>query len=164
MPAIPLKDYLYAAAIAVLLIAFGLFVHHERSVGAAKVVAADQKAVAAQVERNAAVQTIANVATQLAQVKYETVIATPVTGVAPVKCLRHNPLSRGALPGAPSGAVSGDSAPVVGSANPSSAPAVSGPDLATALVTIGRDDDAKIKALQQIVATLRKEMEKSNGK
>jgi HAMP domain-containing protein len=164
MPAIPLKDYLYAGAIAVLLIAFGLFIRHERSVGAAKVVAADQKAVAAQVERNAAVQTIANVATQLAQVKYENTIAAPIAHVSPVNCVRHNPLGSRPLPGAPSGAVSGDSAPIIGSANPSSAPAVSGPDLATALVTIGRDDDAKIKALQQIVATLRKEMEKSNGK
>jgi hypothetical protein len=164
MPTIPLKDYLYAAAIAVLLIAFGLFVHHERSVGEAKVVAADQKAVAAQVERNAAVQAVAGVATQLAQVKYETVIAAPVTGVAPIQCLRLRAQHSSPVPVAPASTGGGDVNPVSRVADTGNAQAVPGPDLATALVTIGRDDDAKIKALQQIVADLRYEMENPNGK
>ena len=164
MPTIPLKDYLYAAAIAVLLIAFGLFVHHERSVGAAKVVAADQKAVAAQVERNTAVQTVAGVATQLAQVTYEHTIVAPVAAVAPIRCLRLSAQRSSAVPPAPGSAGGRDVAPVSAIADNGSVKTVPGHDLATALVTIGRDSDAQIKALQQIVAELRQEMEKSNAK
>jgi hypothetical protein len=163
VPTLPLKDYLYAGAILVLVIAFMLFVHHERSVGEAKVVAADQKAVAAQVERNTAVRAIAGVATQLAQVTYEHTIAAPVTGVAPIKCLRLSAQRSRPVPVAPASAGSGDSPAVSGRPDFTDTQAVPGPDLATALVTIGRDSDAQIKALQQVVAQLRKEMEKSNA-
>lgn len=164
MPTLPIRDYLYAGAIVILLIAFMLFVHHERSVGEAKVVAADQKAVAAQVERNTAVQAIASVATQLASQTYEHTIAAPVAHVAPIKCLRLSALRSEPVPVTVSSTDSGNATPVSRSADIASAPAIPGPDLATALVTIGRDSDAQIKALQAIIASLRKEMENPNVK
>lgn len=42
---IPLKDWLYAGIIATALIVFGVYTHHERKIGAAKVVAADTAAL-----------------------------------------------------------------------------------------------------------------------
>jgi hypothetical protein len=40
MPTVPLRDYIYAAAIIILLIAFGWYTVHERDVGQAKEIAA----------------------------------------------------------------------------------------------------------------------------
>ena len=164
---IPIKDWLYGGAIIALLIGFLCFIRHERAIGAAAVAASDQKAVAAQVERDQAVQAVASVATQLAQVNYEHTIASPpVSGVAPINCVRHDPRGNGTVSAPPAGNGSGENGPVSGGGNTPGAIAVSGPpapDLATELVTIGRNADAQIKALQDIVAALRSEMENANA-
>lgn len=159
---IPLKDWLYGGAIIALLIGFLCFIRHERAIGEAKVIASDQKAVAAQVERDQAVQAVASVATSLAEKTYEKTIAAPVTHAPVPSRLCNNALSHGALPGAPAGNGSGDN------------PAVSGvPDAGTLAelqrfadnaVTIARDADAQVIALQAVDAALRKEMSNAPGK
>lgn len=75
---IPLKDYLYGALVSALLIAFGVYTHHERTVGAAHTIAAveaesnRQKQVTAAAVKATATQYTA----QISQVKsvYETQI------------------------------------------------------------------------------------------
>jgi len=152
-----IKDYLYGAAIVALIGGFLWYNHHERAIGAAQVVASDQKAVAAQVERDAAVQSIAAVATNLASQTYEKAISTPVAN-APVVRVCNNARSLGALPttaptqpGGPGQAVGG---------GPNASPAESG-DIGPALIRIAVDADALATALQAENAALRAEM--TNG-
>jgi|ERR1019366_2167279 hypothetical protein len=162
MPTFPIKDYIYAACILVLVIGFSLFIRHERSVGEAKVVAADQKAVAAQVERNTAVQTVANVATQLAQVNYEhTIVAPVVNAPVPVRLCNLALRSR-ALPEPAVAVPSGSPTTDIGSTNADSTAELQ--RFADSAVAIARDADARVIALQADNAALRQEMEKSNAK
>lgn len=51
---VPLKDWLYAGIIALLLIAFGAYTKHERSVGAARILSADAAALVRATEKTAA--------------------------------------------------------------------------------------------------------------
>lgn len=162
MPTIPLKDYVYLGAIIVLLIAFGLFVHHERVIGEQKVEAADAKAVAAQVQRDETIQAAAAVATAINEGAYDHAITTPVAAVAPIQCLRLSAQRLGTVPAAAPGDQSGNTGALNGSANTPSAQTL--PDLATILVQIGHDADAQILALQGDLAALRSEMESANVK
>lgn len=159
---IPVKDWIYCGIIVVLMIGFGVFVHHERTVGAAKVIASDQKAVAAQVQRDVAVQTVAALATSTAQGDYDHAITTPIAA-APVPVGLCRP-ARG------SSSVSN----AAGKDNGGISSAVSGTEdagstselqrFADAAVTIAHDADAQVIALQEIIAALRSEMENSNAK
>lgn len=51
---VPLKDWLYAGVIALLLIVFGAYTKHERSVGAARILSADAAALVRATEKTAA--------------------------------------------------------------------------------------------------------------
>ena len=160
MPTIPLKDYIYAAVIALLLIGFGLFVHHERGIGEAKVLAADAKVVAIQKAHDTDVQNAATAATSEAIKSYVKTIAKPVTGTAPIRVL-NGALCRSPVPAAASG--NGAVAGAGSGADVSAADRDAGQALSDGLVTVGRDADAEVIALQTEVAALRKEMIQSNG-
>ena len=145
---IPLKDYLYGAAILALLVAFGAFTLHERQVGMNKIEAADAKVAAAAIARDKAVEAAAQSASNNIGLIYEKAVAIPPVASLGVVC--HAP-SGGVVPKTPQGG-SGTSgaAPVVGG-GPAFDP--SGPAL-----TVGRNDDALILALQNEVKTLMTEM------
>jgi hypothetical protein len=158
----PFKEYLIAGAAVALGIGVLLYNHHERAIGAAQTIAADQKTVAAQVERDQAVQTIATVATQLAEKNYENAIAVPVTNApVPVRLCRLA-LSSGPLPSAAGPGPSGVSTPVVGSPDASSVAELQ--RFADAAVAIARDADKQVVALQAANAALRAEMLNANAK
>ena len=154
MPVIPIKDYLYIGAIIALLVFFGFFVHHERGVGAAKVAAADSRAVAAQVQRDDALKTLTALSTSVAQGDYSHAISIPITNApVPVRLChtqRSSPVSVVASPDS-----SGVAAPAGGSED--AGPTAELQQFADAAVQIARDDDAQIIALQTDLAALRVE-------
>ena len=155
MPAIlaPYEAYIWAF-LALILIGGGLYVAHRLEVdGEQKIIAKDQAAVAAQVERNQAVQTVAGVATSLAGKVYEQKIAAPITN-APVARLCRPTFHSGPVSVGPAAVTGGFSLTPGGTADPA------GPDIGPTLITIGRNADALITALQSENAALRKEMTK----
>ena len=156
MPAIPIKDYLYIGAIIALLVFFGFFVHHERGVGAAKVVAADSRAVAAQVQRDDALRTVAALSTSVAQGDYSHAISTPIVNAPVPVRLCHNAQRSSPVPSAASPDSSGTAAPAGGSEDAGAVTELQ--QFADAAVQIARDDDAQIIALQTDLAALRTEM------
>jgi hypothetical protein len=156
-----IKDYLYGAAIVALIGGFLWYNHHERAIGAAQVVASDQKAVAAQVERDAAVQSIAAVATQLAEKKDEAIIAVTVHN-APLPSRLCGPArSRSPVPGAAGPGPGGVIAPISGNEDARATSELQ--RFADAAVTIARDADAQVTALQAVDAALRAEMATSTA-
>jgi hypothetical protein len=159
LASIGVQGFLYIALVTGALGGFAYFVHHERELGAAAVAAADQRTVAVAQERDTAVQTAAVLQTSIAEGKYDKIIKTPVVGIAPFK-LYHDALCVDPVSATPASASSGDSHAVSGATDRGSNQAL--PDLATGLVTIGRNADAQITALQAEVAALRLEMQ--NGK
>lgn len=151
-----IKDYLYGAAIVALIGGFIWYNHHERAIGAAQVIASDQKAVAAQVERDAAVQSIAAVATSLAEKKYEATIAVPVHN-APLPSRLCGPARGGStVPGAAGPGPGGVIAPIGGTEDAGATSELQ--RFADAAVQIARDADAQVIALQAVDAALRAEM------
>ena len=159
---IPVKDWLYGGAIIALLIGFLCFIRHERAIGEAKVIASDQKAVAAQVERDQAVQAVAGVATSLAEKTYEQTIAAPVAHAPVPSRLCDGAFRSRPLPLPSSGGPGRDAGPVSGAEN---APTIEQlQQFADAALKIARDSDAQIKAMQDIVATLRTEMGNANAR
>ena len=159
---IPVKDWLYGGAIIALLIGFLCFIRHERAIGAAAVAASDQKAVAAQVERDQAVQAVAGVATSLAEKTYEQTIAAPVAHApVPSGLCRFTP-GHSAVPGAAGPGSGGDHTAISGAEN---APAIEQlQQFADAALKIARDADAQAAALQAIDAALRTEMGNANAR
>jgi hypothetical protein len=152
---IGIKDWIYAGVIAVILASGVWFVHHERVIGAQKIEAADAKLAATQSAYVAQAQKQASAAQTKIGDTYEDAIHAPVAN-APVARLCLAPSSR-TVPAAAINHTGAGSAPVSGSADPSSATA--GPDIGLKLVTIGHDADALITALQAENAALRAEME-----
>lgn len=116
---IPLKDWLYGGVIVALLIGFGVFVHHERNVGATSVITADAAAVAKQVAHNTEIETHAQqTVTQISET-YAKAVAAPPAADAPHLWVRNNSLSTcpaGTNAGTPG---STDGGPVVSAAVPS---------------------------------------------
>jgi hypothetical protein len=154
------KDYVYLGAIVALLIGFGLFVHHERAVGEAKVIAADQKAAVIAEQRDTALTAASTLADNISEGKYETIIQAPAVRIpAPVGLCRSAASS--SVPSAAAGNEGGSNTAVNGSTDTGSLSALS--DFATAIVKIGVDADAQIAELQSENATLRAEMEKAHG-
>lgn len=148
---IPFKDWLYGGIIMALLIGFGVFVHHERNVGAAKIEAADAKVAAAAVQHNHDVQTIADNLTVTIGNTYAKAITAPLA-TPPPRVVCYKPPVSGGVPQGPGNPGSPDAAPGNGSQDPR--------DIGAPLTTVGRDADAQIKALQQMVQALVDEMNK----
>jgi hypothetical protein len=161
MPILPIKDYLYLGAILVLLIGFWAYTHHERALGAAAVVASDQKAVQAQRERDTALQSRAALATSIQNGDFDRVIQVPITD-APVPNRLCSPArGSGSVPNAASSDSGGKTSPVSGTEDASATAALQ--QFADAAVQIARDADAQVTALQADLQILRTEMEQANA-
>jgi len=156
MPTIPLKDYIYLAFIATLLVAFGLWSKHERDVEHAKDVAADAKAVAVQKKLDDTLEANAAVATAINEGAYDHAITVPVTNVPVPVGLCHITLRSGTVSGPASGDQSGNT--VTGSGGTDEGSTAELQRFANAAVQIARDSDAQVLALQADNAALRAEM------
>lgn len=156
----PIRGYIEAGAAVVLLIGFGLFVHHERAVGEAKVIASDQKAAAIAEQRDTALTAAAVLANNISEGKYEKVIVSPPVRIAAPVGLCHGAASAN-MPGAAPADSSGLSAANGGSPDASVTQTLS--DFATDAVKIADDSDALVTALREENATLRAEMEKAHA-
>lgn len=88
---VPIKDYIYCGIIVALLVGFGLFVHHERVIGADTVKAADAKVVATQVTHNQKVEANAQVTVAQIATTYADVVSAPPAADAPHLWLRDTP-------------------------------------------------------------------------
>ena len=161
MPTLPIRDYLYLGAILVILIGFGVFTHHERTVGAAAVVASDQKAVQAQRERDTALQTTTALATSVANGEYTREIEIPISDAPVPVGLCHAARGDRTVPGAAAKDSSGISQAISGTEDASAIEQLQ--QFADAAVTIARDADAQVSALQADIQTLRTEMEQANA-
>ena len=157
----PIKGYLIAGAAVLLVSGAAWYHHHVVMIGEAKIVAMDQKAVAAQVERDQAVQSIASVATQLAEKKDEEVIAVPVTNAPVPVGLCRSARSGIAVPVTPGTPASGNNPTLSGSQDAGSVTELQ--RFANAAVQIARAADAQVTALQVVDAALRTEMLTANG-
>jgi hypothetical protein len=158
----PIKGYLIAGAAVALIGGFAWYHHSVVMEGEAKILALNQKAVVAQTERNTTVQGLAAAATTLAEKLNEKVIAVPVTNAPVPVGLCRTVRGSGPLPGPAIGSPSGDNAPVSGSQDESSVAELQ--QFADAAVTIARDADAQVTAVQAVDAALRAEMLGANAK
>jgi hypothetical protein len=142
-----IKLYLYAALAALLLSGFGWYTYHERAVEHAKDVAVATKAVAKVEKQDVAIAATATTEIQHDTIIYKQAVSVPAVGDIGVVCSAP----RGdAVPGAAVGGPVPDAA-AVGGVGPTFDPSGQ-------ILTIGRDADAKIVALQNIIRELQAEM------
>ena len=144
---IPGKDYIYGGIIVALLLGFWGYSVHERHVGAAKVTEAVRAVGVLAQEHNKDVQALANAQSSKIGVVYEKVIVPPVPDIPGIVC--HRSGSR-QVPRTASDTPSAHGTPARPeghSFNPSSA-----------LLTVGRNADAQIAALQAEIRVLINEM------
>lgn len=143
---VPVRDWLYAAVIAVLLAFFGWFTVHERDEGRAVILAADKKLADAVAEKNLLKEQAAQAASNQVSQVYEKAIAVPAVGDLGLVCHAPGsaPVSQGPeyRPDVTHKADIGSQ----GSFDPS------GP-----ILTLLRDDDAQIDGLIDTVELLTKE-------
>jgi len=136
-----------AIALLVLLIVVGGFAWHERSLGAAKCVQADAKAVSAQEAHNATVE--AQGTTTVFQEASDFHEATSAPIAHPVQLRVCNASPRGSLPDSGStGPIGHDSPALPGS---SDGAAVQGESVGPKLQELGRDADAQVRELQDYI-------------
>jgi hypothetical protein len=144
LAAISVKDWLYALAFILLVCGFAYEREHLIHEGAQRAAVADAKLAAAVLAKNKAIEGAAQAASNQIGVIYEKAVAVPPVGDLGVVC--HAPRSNRVPEAAASGPVAAGAAPVVGDGatyDPT------GPAL-----TVGRDDDALIRALQDEVRAL----------
>lgn len=144
----PYRAYLIAGLLVLALVGVGRFAAHERSVEHAKDVAVATKAVAKVEKQDAIITSDASTRVQHDQLIYKQVVSMPAVGDLGVVCRASG---GDTMPGAAGSADGGDRSNTrsVGSAF----------DPTGEALTVGRDADAKIMALQHIIADLRTEME-----
>jgi hypothetical protein len=151
---LPAKDWIYGGVIVALLIGFGAYTVHERRVGAAKVVAADTKLADEQKAHVADVQATAAKTSAAVEAQYESDVDTLSTPAPRVVCIapgrRAVPQAAGGSGSAIQGAQSG--VPASGSGGDDSI------DIGPPLTLAGHRSDSQVKALQQDVGALLKEM------
>jgi hypothetical protein len=154
---IPLKDWVYCGILVAVLAGGAWFIHHERVIGEQKIEAQDTAIAVAAQRHNSDVEAIAAATQTSIGETYAKTVAVPV--VSPITArLCHNAAGSGAVSKAASGSAGANGPTVLGGTNPGDLEA--GPDIAGPLLTVGRDDDAKIIALQAEVSELRAEMQK----
>lgn len=153
LKALPLKDYLYLGAIAVIVTGFAVYTSHERGIGAAKVVAQDAKLAAAQEQHIKDVNALAAARTTKTGDTYVATIAAPAPAGPRILCKRPTAASPGVLPEA-----AGNTGLSVSVANGAETDKL---DIGPPLRTTGRNADALIIALQDEVRTL---VDAMNGK
>lgn len=151
---LPIKDYIYVGAITVILGLCVYFVRHERSIGAAAVVAADARAASAQLVHDADVESKAKQLVAASTAIYnDTLRNGPAPDAPSVLVCQRPPTDSGPMPGDASprrgvhagAAVSTDLAPV-------SESTVEHPiDIGPATDKQFQDADAEITALQAYI-------------
>ena len=161
MPTLPLKVYLGAILILIILIAFGWYTHHERAVQAAKDAAVDQKAIVLQEQRDTALQTTAALSTSIANGEYTREIQVPIADAPVPVGLCHTARGSSAVPNPASSDSGRATASVSGTEDAGSTAQLQ--QFADAAVEIARDADAQVTALQSANQALRIEMEKANA-
>lgn len=140
---VPLKDWLYCALLVFVLICVGLYTHHERAVGAAKLTAAAQRAVIAQKIETEKVIKNANLQIQAAALAAHAAVAAPPIDSPHVwvqKCPANRPRT-----------VPADSRPQSIVHAPAADTGSHPIDVGPGLDTIGRDADAEIVYLQSYI-------------
>jgi hypothetical protein len=143
---IPVRDYLYLAAI----VALGVYTLHERHVGASKIEAADAKVAAAQVVHNGEVQNVIKAKVAAAVADYDALSPIPVARAVPV--LMCHASGSGSVPASGSPASGGD---VAGASVPVGAESAgAGFDPAPAVSKTGTAADIEIDHLQKKVKLL----------
>ena len=147
----PLKTWLYAGALAVLLGAFGWYTVHERSVQHEKDIAADKRVVDAQTIHNTEVETRAKVLTEQAVAKLKASLAAPPAADAPHLVCR-TPARAGAVRADGGARPAADAAPVI-SAEVASIGNPDPVDFGPEIDKLFSDADATIVALQAYIQT-----------
>lgn len=149
LSAIGIKDYLYAG-LAALLLSAGIYgVHHERTIGAAKVEAKDSALRAASVALNKASEQLADIKELNIGKVYEKYISLPPVADAGLVC--HGPAAATVQPQA-----SGDRPELNGPPTPRADDVF---DPSGALLTDSRDADAQINGLIDTVLNLEAELQ-----
>lgn len=150
-----LKDYVYVAVIVLLLSGGAWYTYHERSVGAQKIEASDNKLAAAKRLHNLDAEALAAATAKASENQRVQTVASPPVAPPIVRLCNVAPPRR-RVPTTPTrGSTVTDSAPLR-SDDPGDHQ--EGPDIGQDLVTVGRNDDALIVALQARIALLEKEM------
>jgi hypothetical protein len=145
--AIPIKDWIYGGLIVALLAGFGVYTIHERHEGAASIEAADARTAAVAAAKDKAIEAAAQTASNNIGTVYEKAVAIPAVADLGVSCVRNvAPAGSQLSKAAGSGPGAAQAAPVVGSSVAF--------DPSGAALTVGRDDDALIAALQRQVQVL----------
>jgi hypothetical protein len=140
---IPLKDWFYCTVICALLGGFVTYTIHERHIGEARIIAADTRAALVAQAKDKAIEAAAQDASNAIGVVYEKAVAIPSVADLGVVC--HAP-ARSQLSQAPvnqSGATDSANSPVGPPYDPT------GPAL-----TVGRNADSQIRALQDQLKVL----------
>ena len=122
------------------------FAWHERSLGAAKCVQADERAAAAQEGHNAAVLAQGTTTVYQEASDYHEAVSAPIAHPVHVVC--ESPRTRGVPQAAPTGPVSNGAPALPG---PDHAAAVPDESLGPELQAVGRDADAQVRELQDYV-------------
>lgn len=91
LKAIPVKDWLYGSAIAALLGGGAYLIHHERTIGAQRVQAADQKAAQAQEVHNAEIESRAKALVSGSALAYKAALSSPPASDAPTVLVCSQP-------------------------------------------------------------------------
>lgn len=144
MPTFPLKDYLYVGAIVALLAGFGIYTYHERAVGAAGIKAQDAALAAEQKQHRQDVTDVAQGKTVKIGDTYVAITHTAIPDSPHVVC--YQPPHRAAVPQA----ASDPGVP----AGTSDVPTANSYDPGPPLDAVGRNADARINALIDLVYTL----------
>lgn len=140
---IPLKDWAYAGIIAALLVGFGVFVHHERSIGEQKIETADAVLAAKQIELNTEKETHAQDVINTATNVYKNTLAAAPAADAPHVFVCDRATGGSAVRPDASAGSSADAGTHV--------PEESSVDIGPGLDTVGRDADAQVIALQTYI-------------
>lgn len=146
---IPFRDWVYLGAFVALLIAFGVYTHHERVIGEQKVEAVDAKLAAAQVQLNKKVEANAQSDIKSSVAQYNASVSAPIASVPVLVC-------RSAASG--SDTVRGHAGATGASNGAARVPAESTVPFnpAPAVINDARDADAQVTLLQSYVRACQK--------
>jgi hypothetical protein len=150
---IPTKDYIYGGVILALLIAFGVYTHHERQVGRDQIEAANDKVARAQEIHNDEVEFAAKAHTDAALAIYRSTLASSPSVDAPHVWVRDYEGGACSVRGdAASGPVADGGAIVSTAGTPDHESTVEhARDIGPSLDKLLEDADAQVVALQEYI-------------
>lgn len=145
---IPLKDWLWALLLVIVSVAFVSYTVHERHIGQAQIEASDAKAVAVQAAHNKLLENVAVESINVTAQKYHAAGAAPIPD-SPHVLVRSVARNPGSVPQTSCSATGTNGAPGV-SEDSAGDPSTS-IDIGPGLDRVGRDADAEVTALQDII-------------